>query len=164
MSILPAAKGAPLKRILLLAVVLSVISVAGMAQNTTRKEGTIVRMRMTDCMPADHGFMAMMSGGAPARVDMGTQCPEYVLVTDNVVYAISGKTSDDLLPLAESTNFRLQKNEMLIRVDDSTKESHFRIKAMMMRPDWERSQTQQIAEANGISNRNGDSAAMHNQQ
>jgi hypothetical protein len=153
-----------LKRIFLLTVVMATVSAVAMAQSTVRKEGTIVRMRMTDCMPADHGFMAMMSGGSPARVDTGTQCPEYVLVTDNVVYAISGKTSDELLPLAESTNFRLLKNEMLIRVDDSTKESHFRIKAMMMRPEWERSQTLQVAEANPMSNRAVDSAATRNQQ
>lgn len=90
----------------------------------------------------------------------GGQCPEYVLVTDTVVYAISGKTADQLLPLAESTFFRLQKNEMLIRVDDSSKESHFRIKAMVMRPEWDRSQNLQIAEANAMIDHNSDSSMV----
>ena len=153
-----------MKRILLLTVVIASLSAMVVAQTSPRRQGTIVRMRMTDCMPADHGFMAMMSGGAAPQVNTGMQCPEYVLVTDNVVYAISGKTSDDLLPLAESTYFRLQKNEMLIRVDDAAKESHFRIKAMMMRPEWERSQSLQVAEANAMINRNADSVSTRNQQ
>ncbi len=106
------------------------------AQANERQRGTIVRMRMTDCMPVDHGFMVAMSGGA--RVETGGLCPEYVLLADKVVYAISGKTSDQLLPLAEVTRFRLQKNEMLIRIDDAAKESHFHIKAMVLRSDWER--------------------------
>ena len=89
------------------------------AESHSREEGTIVRMRMTDCIGPQHAFMAVMSGGA--KVDTGEQCPEYVLVSDRVVYVISGKTSDQLIPLAEVTRFRLQKNEMLIRVDDSTK-------------------------------------------
>ena len=103
--------------------------------------------------------MAVMAGGA-THVDTGLQCPEYVLVTDNVVYAISGKTVDQLLPLAETTYFRLQKNEMLIRVDDAAKESHFRIKAMIMRPEWERSQNVQIAEANSAISHGADRAAI----
>jgi|SRR5271165_1383140 len=149
-----------MKRILWLAVVIASLSAMVVAQSGVQRQGTIVRMRMTDCMPADHGFMAMMSGGAAAHVETGVQCPEYVLVTDEVVYAISGKTSDDLLPLAESTYFRLQKNEMLIRVDDAPKESHFRIKAMMMRSDWERSQSLQMAEANATINRAPDSETI----
>ena len=148
-----------MKRILLLTLVISILSAVVVAQTSPRRQGTIVRMRMTDCMPAEHGFMAVMSGGG-THVDTGLQCPEYVLVTDNVVYAISGKTSDDLLPLAESTYFRLQKNEMLIRVDDAPKESHFRIKAMMMRSDWERSQSLQMAEANATINRAPDSETI----
>lgn len=135
------------------------LTLSAAAQTGARREGTIVRMRMTDCMPADHGFMAVMSGGS-APMTTGGQCPEYVLVTDTVVYAISGKTADQLLPLAESTFFRLQKNEMLIRVDDSSKESHFRIKAMVMRPEWDRSQNLQIAEANAMIDHNSDSSMV----
>jgi len=114
------------------------------AQNHTHQQGTIIRMRMTDCMGPQHGFMAAMSGGA-GKVETGTLCPEYVLVADKVVYVISGKTGDQLIPLAESTPFRLQKNEMLIRIDDASKESHFHIKAMVLRPEWDR--TEMIEEA-----------------
>jgi hypothetical protein len=47
--------------------------------------------------------------------------------------------------LAETTKFHFQKNEVMIRVDDARRESRFHVKAMVLRPEWERSQ--QIAEA-----------------
>lgn len=129
-----------MKRIVLLSVLIACLSAAAMAQTGSHQQGTIVRMRMTDCLPAEHGFMTMMSGGSAAP-PAGLLCPEYVLLTDTVVYSISGKNSDELLPLAESTSFRLQKNEMLIRVDDTSKESHFRITAMITRVEWDRTQS-----------------------
>ena len=117
------------------------------AQTHHTQQGTIIRMRMTDCLGPQHGFMAAMSGGG-GRIEPGALCPEYVLVSDQVVYVISGKTSDALIPLAETTRFRLQKNEMLIRIDDAQKESRFHIKAMLLRPEWDRSQElEQAADA-----------------
>jgi hypothetical protein len=93
-------------------------------------------MRMTDCISAQHGFMAAMSGAA--QVQTGGLCPEYVLVGDKVVYVILGRGSNQLIPLAEITKFRFLKNEMLIRIDDASKESRFQIKAMVLRPEWDR--------------------------
>ncbi len=113
------------------------------AQARRLQQGTIIRMRMSDCMGPQHGFMAAMSGGG--KVEPGTLCPEYVLMADEIVYVITGKTSEQLLPLAEITKFRFQNNEMLIRVDDARKESHFRVKAMVLRPEWDRNQ--QLEEA-----------------
>src|SRR4051794_21383289 len=118
------------------------------AQNRSHMQGTIIRMRMTDCMGPQHGFMAAMSGAG--KVETGALCPEYVLVADKVVYVISGKTSDQLIPLAETTYFRLQKNEMLIRIDDASKESHFQIKAMVLRPEWDRNEMLHDAEASAM--------------
>jgi hypothetical protein len=122
-----------------LSIVLLALPVALAAQNPGHLQGTIIRMRMNDCLGPQHGFMAAMSGSA-GKVETGVLCPEYVLVADKVVYVISGKTSDQLIPLAETTRFRLQKNEMLIRIDDASKESHFHIKAMVLRPEWDRTE------------------------
>ena len=133
------------------------------AQNRVHQEGTIVRMRMTDCLGPHHGFMAAMSGGG-AKMEQPLLCPEYVLVGDKVVYMISGKNSELLLPLAEVTRFRLQKNEMLIRIDDAQKESHFHIKAMVMRPEWERNQMLEEAETDALVRRHLDPAVMTGQQ
>lgn len=132
-----------------------------LAQNRTHQQGTIIRMRMTDCVEPQHMFMANMSG-AP-KADTGVQCPEYVLVADTIVYVIVGKTSDQLIPLAETTRFHFRKNEMLIRVDDAPKEARFHIKAMMMRPEWERTEMLQEAEVNAMIERHMDPTAMRDQ-
>jgi len=135
-----------MKRSLLVVVVLCALSSLLAAENRARQEGTIVRMRMADCIAPQHAFMSAMSGvAAPA----GESCPEYVLVTNSVVYVIVGRSSDQLVPLAESTPFRMQNNEVLIRVDDARKESRFHVKEMVLRPEWERNQ--QIADAAALS-------------
>jgi len=102
------------------------------------QQGTVVRMKMVDCYRPGRGFMAAMSGAA--RAPTGDLCPQYILVTDQVVYVILGKKSSALVPLADVTKFRLQNNEMLIRIDDANHESHFNIMEMMLRPAWERAQ------------------------
>ena len=81
------------------------------------QQGTIIRMRMTDCLGPQHGFMATMSGGG--KVEARRALPGIRPGVGRVVYVISGKSSDQLIPLAEITRFRLQKNEMLIRMDDA---------------------------------------------
>jgi hypothetical protein len=132
------------------------------SQSHSHEQGTIVRMRMTDCLGPQHGFMAAMSGAG--KVETGEMCPEYVLLSDRVVYVISGKTSDQLIPLAEVTRFRLLKNEMLIRIDDASKESHFHIKAMVLRPEWERNQMLEEAEASAMITHHLDPAMVRTQQ
>lgn len=150
-----------MKRILCLIALLMLPTVVA-GQTHRIQQGTIVRMRMTDCLGPQHGFMAAMSGGG--KVEAGALCPEYVLIADQVVYVISGKTSEALVPLAEITRFRLQKNEMLIRIDDAAKESHFRIKSMVLRPEWDRSQEMQEAESNAILRHRIDAAMMSQPQ
>lgn len=106
------------------------------AQTNAHQQGSIVRMSMAECLPAVPGFMAAISG-AP-RQQTGEICPEYILSTDKVVYVIVGKTSGQIIPLAESTEFRLYKNELLIRIDDAKHETRFAIREMTLRSDWER--------------------------
>jgi len=146
----------------LLCLVLIVFPSCLFAQTHSHQQGTIIRMRMTDCLGPQHGFMAAMSGGG--KVEAGAMCPEYVLVADKVVYVISGKSSDQLIPLAEVTRFRLLKNEMLIRIDDASKESHFHIKSMVLRPEWDRSQMIEEAEASAMVSHHLDPAIMRAQQ
>lgn len=131
------------------------------AQARTHQQGTIIRMRMTDCLGPQHGFMAVMSGAG--KVETGALCPEYVLVADKVVYVISGKSSEQLIPLAEVTRFRMLKNEMLIRIDDAPRESHFHVKAMVLRPEWDRNQMLEEAEASAMITHHLDPATMREQ-
>jgi len=148
----------PMKRTLLCLFLIS-CPILLCAQTHGRQQGTIIRMRMTDCMGPQHAFITAMSGGG-ARTEPGAICPEYVLMGDSVVYVIIGKTSDQLLPLAEVTRFRFHKNEMLIRVDDAAKESRFHIKAMTLRPEWDRSQQIEEAEAMAATRHHRDEAVM----
>ena len=106
------------------------------AQIGIYQHGSVVRMHMGDCAMARHGFMFSV-GGPPAQVS-DESCPEYTLVTDNIVYVIVGKSSNQLIPLAETIDFRIQKNEVAVRVDDSKHEAKFGVKEMMVRSEWER--------------------------
>lgn len=51
-----------------------------------------------------------------------------------------GRSSNQLIPLAETIDFRLQKNELAVRVDDAKRETKFAIKEMIVRSEWERLQ------------------------
>ena len=101
------------------------------------QHGTVVRMRMVDCMPARHGFMTVMSGGAAPPQMGGEVCPEYTLVSDKVVFVIVGKSSNQLVPLADVVDFRFNKNELALRVDDERHETKFNIREMILRSDWD---------------------------
>jgi hypothetical protein len=108
------------------------------AQTGIYQHGTVVRMHMGDCILAHHGFMVAFGG--PSAPMEHESCPEYTLVSDNVVFVIVGKSSNQLIPLAETIDFRLHKNELAVRVDDAKHETKFTIKEMMVRSEWERVQ------------------------
>lgn len=99
------------------------------------QHGTVIRMRMVDCLPLRHGFMTTM-GGAQAQTGPEV-CPEYTLLSDRVVFVIVGKSSDQLVPLADVVDFRFNKNELAMRVDDARRENRFIIKEMLLRSEWD---------------------------
>jgi hypothetical protein len=82
----------------------------------------------------------MVAFGGPSTPMEQESCPEYTLLSDNVVFVIVGKSSNQLIPLAETIDFRLHKNELAVRVDDAKHETKFTIKEMMVRSEWERVQ------------------------
>lgn len=99
------------------------------------QHGTVVRMRMADCASSHRGFMATMSG-PPAQM-VAEKCPEYTLVSDKVVFVIVGRSSNQLIPLADAIDFRFHNSELAVRVDDAKHESKFAIKEMILRSDWD---------------------------
>ena len=108
------------------------------AQIGIYQQGKVVRMHMGECIPVAHGFMATMGGPA---MPMGPElCPEYTLVSDKVVFIIVGRSSNALIPLAETIDFRFHKNELAVRVNDAKRETKFDIKDMVMRSEWDRVQ------------------------
>ena len=144
-----------MKPTLLLVLLFSVPLSFGVTKNSTYQHGTVVRMRMADCM-SSHRFMTALSGGPTQQG--GESCPEYTLMTEKVVYVIVGKSSDQLIPLAETIDFRLQKNELAVRVDDASKESRFSIKAMALRSEWEQSRQRGEEEITSWLNRHTEQA------
>jgi len=124
-----------MKTTLRLALMLASVSVAVAAPLGAYQHGTVVRMRMGDCALMHRGFMNTF-GPPQAGANEGA-CPEYVLVTDKVVYVIVGKSSNQLVPLAEIVDFRFQNKELAVRVDDARHESKFAIKEMTLRSDWD---------------------------
>lgn len=120
---------------MLLALVLTGISVASAVPIGIYQHGTVVRMRMGDCVLMHGGFMTAF--GPPQAALAEGLCPEYTLVTDKVVFVIVGKSSNQLVPLAEIIDFRFQKKELAVRVDDTRHESKFAIKEMTLRSEWD---------------------------
>lgn len=113
---------------------MAIFSVFATGQSSIYQHGTVIRMRMGDCMN-QHRVMSALSGRAPQPT--GEVCPEYTLVSDKVVYLIVGKSSNQLIPLAEFIDFRFHKSELAVRVDDARQECRFVIKEMALRSDWE---------------------------
>ena len=92
-------------------------------------------MRMSECILVHRGFRATI-GGVPVQTTEEL-CPEYTLVSDRVVFIIVGKSSNQMVPLAEVIDFRFHNNELAVRIDDARHENKFSIKEMSLRSEWE---------------------------
>jgi hypothetical protein len=65
-------------------------------------------------------------------------CPEYVVQTEHVIYHIRPRDEKHpaLLPLGERAQFRLQKDRMLLRLEDlASKEREYIVVSMTPRAD-----------------------------
>jgi hypothetical protein len=143
-----------MKRVVMLALVLLGLSASMTAQIGIYQHGTVVRMHMGECTLMHRGFVSMMGG--PQAQAAEESCPEYTLVTDKVVFVIVGKSSNQLVPLAEIIDFRFHNNELAVRVDDAKHESKFTIKEMTLRSQWDRVQKHIEQELNDQHARSGD--------
>jgi hypothetical protein len=123
---------------LLTAIVCSGMAFGSSAAPGPYQHGTVVRMHMGECTVMRHSFISQF--GPPQMPAMEESCPEYTLLTDKVVYVIVGKSSNQLVPLAEVIDFRFENKELAVRVDDARKESKFTIKEMTLRTEWEQIQ------------------------
>jgi len=122
------------------------ISCAQLASAGIYQHGTVVRMRMGDCLPERHGFISVI-GGQSAQMAPEV-CPEYTLVSDKVVFVIVGSSSNQIIPLADVVDFRFHKNELAMRFDDEKHETKFLIKEMVLRSEWDVIQKHISAELN----------------
>ena len=127
-----------MKRAFFLLLLLNACCPLLMAQIGIYQHGSVVRMHMDECVLSRHPFMTAFGG--PAVPATQEPCPEYTLVSEKVVFVIVGKSSKQLIPLAETIDFRIHNNELAVRVDDAKRESRFTIREMILRPEWERAQ------------------------
>jgi hypothetical protein len=123
---------------LLMAILCSGMSFGSSAAPGPYQHGTVVRMHMGECTVMRRGFISQF--GPPQGPVVEESCPEYTLLTDKVVYVIVGKSSNQLVPLAEVIDFRFENKELAVRVDDARKESKFTIKEMTLRTEWDQIQ------------------------
>lgn len=126
-----------MKRTCFLALSLCCLSAYSSGAVAGYQHGTVVRMHMGNCTLTRHGFLSTFG---PPQAASEEPCPEYTLVSDKVVYVIVGKSSSDLMPLAETVEFRFQNNELVLRAAGSRRESKFVIKEMMLRAQWDLAQ------------------------
>jgi len=90
-----------MKSTALLLIVLSGLTIASAEPLGEYQHGTVVRMRMGDCTLNHRGFANAF--GPPQGGTNEGACPEYVLVTDKVVFVIVGRSSNQLVPLRKSS-------------------------------------------------------------
>jgi hypothetical protein len=129
-----------MKRALLILLALASISTGASAQTRLYKQGTVIRMRIAQCVLPQNRWIITMGGGAPPTSEM---CTEYTLVSDRVVFIVIARGSGQLIPLAENIDFRMKKNELLVKLDDDPKESRFIVKEMTLRSEWDRHQAEE---------------------
>jgi hypothetical protein len=131
-----------MKRALLILLALASISTGAFAQTRLYKQGTVTRMRMADCtLPPSR--LAMAFGAAMPAGAATETCTEYTLVSDRIVFIVVARGSGQLIPLAESIDFRMKRNVLLVKLDDELKESRFVVKEMTLRTEWERRQAEE---------------------
>jgi hypothetical protein len=131
-----------------LLVVFGCVNAVGAEHLAVYQHGTVVRMRTGDCLSLQRGFMVAM-GGPPMQLS-GDACPEYTLVSDKVVFVIVGRSSAQLIPLADVIDFRFHNRELMVRVDDAKHESKFGIKEMMLRSEWNAIQQHMVDQLNAM--------------
>lgn len=141
---------------------LLIVGSVSFARAGVYQHGMVVRMRMGDCFPAHRGFMVAFGG--PQMQMQGEACPEYTLLSDKVVYVIVGRSSNQLVPLADTIDFRIQNNEMAVRVDDAKHESKFGIKEMVLRSEWDMVQKHITEEMSEPSHRLDSTAALRGRE
>ena len=97
---------------------------------------------MADCVMRS-GFRASLQ----AVPMSGMSCPEYTVMSSNVVYVVVGRRTEEFIPLAENMDFTIRNNEIVIFSNDEKAKSRFMVQQMTLRADWEREEQRKELEA-----------------
>jgi hypothetical protein len=126
----------------MLCIVLGVASVAVAKDPKPYQTGKLLQMDSVQCGTAEKNSTSV--AGEVLGTDSGSKktqevlCQEYVLQSERVIYRIRPRDEKHpvLLPVGEQAQFRLQKDKMLLRVEDlDSKEREYIVVSMTPRSD-----------------------------
>jgi len=126
----------------MLCVVLGLASAAYAKDPKPYQTGKLLQMDSVQCGTAEKDSTSV--AGEMLGTDSGSKkthdllCQEYVLQTERVTYRIRPRDEKHpvLLPVGEQAQFRLQKDKMLLRVEDlDSKEREYIVVSMTPRSD-----------------------------
>ena len=127
---------------ILLWVVLSVAASAFAKEPKAYQSGKVVQMVSVQCGTAEKDSTSL--AGEMLGTDSGSKktqqllCKEYVIETEHVIYHIRPKNEKhpELLPIGEQAQFRLQKDNMMLRMEGfDSKEREYVVVSMVPRTD-----------------------------
>src|SRR6202790_437796 len=126
----------------MLCALLGMASAAYAKEPRTYQTGKLLQMDSVQCGMAEKDAKSL--AGEMLGTDSGNKktqellCQEYVLESERVIYRIRprGEKHPVLLPVGEQAQFRLQKDKMLLRVEDlDGKEREYIVVSMTPRSD-----------------------------
>jgi len=127
-------------RILIAAILFS--SLAQAKEPKVHESGTLLQMDSAECGVDENSGKSVM--GELVGTDSAHKkthallCQEYLLQSDKVIYRIRPRDEKHpvLLPVGEKAQFRIQKDKMLLRVEDADdKEREYSVVSMTPRRD-----------------------------
>jgi hypothetical protein len=127
---------------LALCLLLTLAAVAVAKEPKPYQTGKLLQMDSVQCGTAEKDATSL--AGEMLGTDSGSKkthellCQEYVLQSDHVIYRIRPRDEKHpvLLPVGEEAQFRLQKDKMLLRVEDlDNREREYTVVSMTPRSD-----------------------------
>jgi hypothetical protein len=126
----------------MLCVVLGLASAAFAKDPKPYQTGKLLQMDSVQCGTSEKASTSvageMLGGDSGSKKTQEVLCQEYVLQAERVVYRIRPRDEKHpvLLPVGEQAQFRLQKDKMLLRVEDlDSKEREYIVVSMTPRSD-----------------------------
>jgi hypothetical protein len=126
----------------MLCVILGLASAANAKDPKPYQTGKLVQMDAVQCGTTEKDATRvageMLGPGSGSKKTQELLCQEYVLQAERVIYRIRPRAEKHpvLLPVGEQAQFRLQKDKMLLRVEDlDSKEREYIVVSMTPRSD-----------------------------
>ncbi len=126
-------------------VAIAVLALASLGEAKERKvfhSGTLLQMDSVECGLAEKSGKSfageMLGTDAASKKTKALLCQEYVLQTDRVIYRIRPRDEKHpvLLPVGEKAQFRIEKDKMILGVEDlDDKDREYQVVSMTPRAD-----------------------------